>query len=117
MGTTVTFLGLFLVSVAYNATLPLLHFRHPAQVAALPLIGILLTIYQFITAPVQNAYSRANERAADDFSVKLTGNPQAFISGLNKLADRNLSDRAPHPLVEFLFYSHPSIEKRIRRLR
>jgi hypothetical protein len=25
----------------------------------------------------------------------------------------NLADRTPHPLVEFLFYSHPSIEKRI----
>lgn len=117
VGIIITFLGLFLVSVAYNATLPLFHFKHPAQIAALPLIGILLMIYQFITAPVQNAYSRANERAADDFSVQLTGDAQALISGLNKLADLNLADREPHLLIEFLFYSHPSIEKRIRRLR
>jgi len=116
IGILITFLGLFLVSVAYNSALILFSFQYPAQIAALPLIGILLTIYQFITAPLQNAYSRANERAADDFAVKLIGNPQSFIAGLNKLAKQNLSDRTPHPLVEFLFYSHPSIEKRIGRL-
>ncbi|MDO9549000.1 MAG: M48 family metallopeptidase [Candidatus Marinimicrobia bacterium] len=117
IGIMITFLGLFLVATAYNSMLILFHFRYPAQIAALPLIGILLTIYQFVTAPLQNAYSRANERVADDFAVKLTGNSQSFISGLNKLAEQNLSDRTPHPLVEFLFYSHPSIDKRISRLQ
>ncbi|MBU1065357.1 M48 family metallopeptidase [bacterium] len=113
----ITFLGLFLVSTAYNSMLILFHFRYPAQIAALPLIVILLTMYQFVTAPLQNAYSRANERAADDFTVKLIGNSRNLISGLNKLAEQNLSDRTPHPLVEFLFYSHPSIDKRISRLQ
>jgi len=117
IGMMITFLGLYLVSVAYNSALILFHFQCPAQIAALPLIGILLTIYQFITAPLQNAYSRANERAADDFAVNMIGDPQTFIAGLNKLAEQNFSDRTPHPLVEFLFYSHPSIDKRIGRLR
>ncbi|MBN2600412.1 MAG: M48 family metallopeptidase, partial [Candidatus Marinimicrobia bacterium] len=86
VGILITFLGLFLVSIAYNSALQLVHMQNPAQIAALPLIGILLTIYQFITAPLQNAYSRANERAADDFAVNMIGNPQALIAGLNTLA-------------------------------
>jgi Zn-dependent protease with chaperone function len=28
----------------------------------------------------------------------------------------NIADPNPHPLVEFLFHSHPSISKRIRRV-
>jgi len=117
IGVIVTFLGLYLVALFYKSSLILFNFDHPAQIAALPLIALLLTIYQFITAPLLNAYSRANERAADDFAVNLIGNAAVFISGLNKLAEQNLSDRTPHPLVEFLFYSHPSIEKRIDRLK
>jgi len=116
LGTGITFLGLYLTARIYNSSLALFDFHHPDQIAALPLIGILLTLYQFITAPIQNAYSRSNERAADDFAVRLIGNPEPLISGLNKLADQNLADRQPHPIVEFLFYSHPSIAKRIARL-
>lgn len=117
LGVVVTFIGLFLVSRAYDSARTLFHFSSPAQIAALPVIGILLTIYQFITAPLMNAYSRSNERAADDFAINMTGNPEPFIAGLNKLAEQNLSDRTPHPFIEFMFYSHPSIEKRIARLK
>ncbi|MGC9363601.1 MAG: M48 family metallopeptidase [Fidelibacterota bacterium] len=116
VGTLLTFLGLYLASRLYQSALPAFHFDNPAQIAALPLIAVILTLYQFVTAPLQNAYSRANERAADDFAVRLTGAPQPLINGLNKLAEQNLSDRTPHPLVEVLFYSHPSIDKRIDRL-
>jgi len=117
LGVVVTFIGLFLVSRAYDSARILFHFSSPAQIAALPVIGILLTIYQFITAPLMNVYSRSNERAADDFAINMTGNPEPFIAGLNKLAEQNLSDRTPHPFIEFMFYSHPSIEKRIARLQ
>ncbi len=54
------------------------------------------------------------KRAADRFAVHLTGNGEAFVNALRKLASINLADVSPHPVVEFLFHSHPSIEKRIR---
>ena len=41
------------------------------------------------------------------------GDRAAFISGMEKLAERNLAERQPHPLIEFIFSSHPSIEKRV----
>jgi STE24 endopeptidase len=46
--------------------------------------------------------------------VRTTGNKTAFLSALRKLSTTNLADPDPHPLVEFLFYSHPSIGKRLR---
>lgn len=117
LGIVTTYVGLYLVSVIYNLAYPVLGFSRHDQIAALPLIALILTLYEFITSPILNIYSRANEKSADDFAVKLIGNPEPFISGLNKLSEQNLSDRNPNPIVEFLFYSHPSIEKRVNRLK
>ena len=36
-----------------------------------------------------------------------------FIGTLEKLNEQNLGDKDPHPLVEWFFYSHPSIKNRI----
>jgi Zn-dependent protease with chaperone function len=32
---------------------------------------------------------------------------------MEKLAELNLAESRPHPWIEFIFHSHPSIEKRI----
>ena len=113
----VTYAGLFLVSVLYNSTYSAFGFEKISQVSALPLIALFLSLYSFVTSPILNTYSRGCERVADDFATGLMEESETLISGLNKLADQNLADRTPHPLVEFLFYSHPSIEKRISRLK
>jgi Zn-dependent protease with chaperone function len=33
---------------------------------------------------------------------------------MTRLANQNLSDVEPSPLIEFLFYNHPAIGKRLR---
>ena len=60
-----------------------------------------------------NGYSRHMERQADAYALRATRNRPAFISSMEKLARQNLAQRRPHPLMEFIFHSHPSIEKRI----
>ena len=111
-----TYLGLFLVSMIYNQMYPMIAESH-YTIAALPLLGILLSLYNFITSPISNAYSRKNEREADDFAVELTENKEAFISGLKKLSKQNLSDPNPHPLAVFFYYSHPPMKERLDRLK
>ncbi len=37
-------------------------------------------------------------------------------TALDRLAELNLADRDPHPVVEFLFHSHPSIKRRLAAL-
>ncbi len=113
-GTASIFLGLYLTSLAYSASLPWFGFTAIAQIAALPLLTLWLGLYSLITAPFGNILSRKHEFEADRYAVERTKNKPAFVSTMNKLAEMNLADRTPHPLVEFLFYSHPSIEKRVR---
>jgi STE24 endopeptidase len=67
--------------------------------------------------PVTNIYSRNHEKKADDYSIEITKNPEAFISTMTKLSEMNLADKNPNPIIEFLFYSHPSTNKRINRIK
>ena len=116
IGILVTFLGLYAAARLYEWTLPLFGLASVVQLAALPLLALWLTLYGLVTAPIINIISRRQERQADSYAIQQTGNRPAFISALRKLASRNLADPEPHPLVEFLFYSHPSIGRRIRIL-
>ncbi|MBI3788238.1 MAG: M48 family metallopeptidase [Ignavibacteriales bacterium] len=114
VGTVSSFLGLYLTAVLYQTSLSWFGFSSIEQIAALPLLGLWLGLYSLITSPLSNMLSRAHERAADRFAIRTSNNKQAFMNALRKLAVVNLADTAPHPLIEFLFHSHPSIEKRIR---
>lgn len=112
-GTAIIFVGLYLTSIAYEASLPWFGFTSITQLAALPLLTAWLGMYSLFTSPISNILSRKHEFEADRYAVERTKNKEAFVSAMNKLAEMNLADKQPHPLVEFLFYSHPSIEKRI----
>ena len=83
------------------------------DLAGFPLIAFFITIFSFLMLPLQNGYSRRLERQADRFAIELTQDRTHFISSMEKLAEQNLSDKNPHPLVEFFFYDHPAIGKRI----
>jgi STE24 endopeptidase len=116
LGTLSSFLGLYLTAVLYETSLAWFGFTSIDQIAALPLFAVWLGIYSLVTAPLTNMVSRSHESAADKFAIRLTGNAEAFGNALRKLAAINLADVSPHPVVEFLFHSHPSIEKRIRAI-
>lgn len=66
--------------------------------------------------PISNSISKKFEYEADEFAVKSTDDKFSFINSLEKLSKINLADKNPHWLIEFIFYSHPSIEKRIKRI-
>jgi STE24 endopeptidase len=63
--------------------------------------------------PIENAISRKLETDADIMALKMAGDEEAFISLMERLAEKNLSDPNPNRLIELLFYSHPPISKRI----
>jgi STE24 endopeptidase len=113
-GTISTFLGLFVAATLYAWSLGILGFHSITEIAALPLLTLWVSLFGLVTSPLGNIISRHHERQADRYAVERTHNASAFISALQKLAAMNLADPEPHPLVEFLFYSHPSISRRIR---
>jgi STE24 endopeptidase len=67
-----------------------------------------------IILPLVNGLSRAIEYQADEYSLQATKMVAAFKSAMTRLANQNLSDIEPSPLVEFLFHDHPSIGKRLK---
>jgi STE24 endopeptidase len=114
LSTVSTFLGLYLTAELYAVSLGWFGLTSIDQIAALPLLTLWLGLYSLVTSPLSNVVSRAHERQADRYAVELTSNARAFSSALQKLAMTNLADTSPHPAIEFLFHSHPSIEKRVR---
>ena len=82
----------------------------PATLPALALASAL------VSAPVGiigNRLSRALERRADEFSLKLAGAPEAFISFERAIALQNLADLEPPRLVSRLLATHPPTAERI----
>lgn len=108
-------LGLFLVFSLYSTIINDNNYL-PHQLEALPYLGLLLFLYSIITGPISNLISRAFEYQADKFAIEETGKVGVYKGCLQKLGELNLADSQPHPLVEFLFYSHPSIEHRIEKI-
>ncbi len=88
--------------------------RGVEDVAALPLLGLLLGAVSLVLTPLQNAISRELiERPADRYALDLTGNSAAFVGAMEKLGRMNLADPDPPALVKFLLYSHPPLRERI----
>ncbi len=80
---------------------------------SLVLIYFAISAFNIILIPAANAFSRQLERDADEFSLKTTGNKNAFISTMTKLGEQNLADVNPSRLHEIMLYDHPPIARRI----
>jgi STE24 endopeptidase len=113
IGAAVIFLSFFLCGELYRATLGYFGNARVYDLAAIPILLFYLTLVGLVSMPLMNAISRRHERAADRYALDITGEKESFISTMDKLADMNLADKDPNPVTEFLFYSHPSIKKRI----
>ncbi|UCD65132.1 MAG: M48 family metallopeptidase [Candidatus Zixiibacteriota bacterium] len=86
--------------------------------ASLPLIVIFLAILSFLFNPITNGCSRHMERQADRFAMDISGvSGETAATAFDKLSVFNLSDPDPHPAIEFWFYSHPALNKRISFVR
>jgi len=81
--------------------------------ADLPVLLLTAGIVGIILTPALNAYSRRNERQADDFCWRNIPSVQPFVSAMEKLEEQNLAERNPAPWVEMLFHSHPSLGRRL----
>jgi STE24 endopeptidase len=88
-----------------------------SDVAALPLLVLAMGAVSLLLMPLRNALSRAHERRADRFALRITRNVDAFVSAMKRLAAQNLAEEQPSPIVEALFHSHPSISSRIAAAR
>ncbi|MCD6385376.1 M48 family metallopeptidase [Candidatus Sumerlaeota bacterium] len=84
-----------------------------SDLAVLPLIIVAVSVVFFFLHILVNIILRRSEMQADEFAVRTTHLRYPFISAMQKLAELNLANPDPSSIVEFLFYSHPSLKKRI----
>ena len=85
----------------------------PADFAALPALRLTLTLVGFLLAPATNAVSRAVEHQADAYGLRVTQNRPAMARAFVSLAEQNLDDPDPPPLVKFWLLDHPPLQERI----
>ena len=68
-----------------------------------------------IISVLMNIKSRKNEYEAAEYAVK-NFKKGPMEDALRKLSKDNLTNMTPHPVYEFLNYSHPSISKRLKAI-
>jgi STE24 endopeptidase len=84
-----------------------------ADPAGMPFLVLWLSILNFASQPVQNGISRIFEWEADRFAVAFSASPKTFASALRRLGELNLADPSPPAWIEWFFYDHPAINRRI----
>ena len=89
-------------------------FRGLSDIANLPLFALVITTLSLLVLPAVNYFSRRLETVADEYALHITGDALAFVSSMEKLAELNLANKTPNKIIEFIFYSHPSVEERIK---
>lgn len=78
--------------------------------------AILYTPINMVLGLVMNVWSRKNEYEADRFAAQHYDG-EYLISGLKKISVKALSNLTPHPVYEWVYYSHPSLLKRIKAVK
>jgi STE24 endopeptidase len=85
--------------------------------AALAVLLLAFSLFGIVLEPIENAYSRMHEHAADVYGQeaihRLVPDPQATAVGaFDVLGKTSFADPNPSPLYEFWTYSHPAIGRR-----
>ncbi len=76
---------------------------------------LLYTPISLVLGLFMNNWSRKNEYEADAFATQ-KGQGEFLISGLKKISVKALSNLTPHPIYEWVYYSHPSLLRRIKAI-
>jgi STE24 endopeptidase len=81
--------------------------------ATLPVLALAAAIVAAPIGVIGNRLSRAIERRADMYALKLAGAPDAFVSFERAIALQNLADLEPPRWVTALLSTHPPTAERI----
>ena len=113
----ILFVSFLLTNIITRAAVTPLGFSGIDDIAVLPLLVLVFAVLSLLIMPISNTLIRRFEKAADDFALRLTGNPQAFITMMTKLTDQNLAEAEPSRWVELLLYDHPSYRSRVEHAK
>ncbi len=109
----VTFAGFWAANLALHYAVDHHMFEELSDFANLPLLVLVASGLSVLLMPVLNAYSRFNERQADQYAFDSIGSVGPFISSMKRLAGQNMAEQTPSRWVEWLLHSHPAVSRRI----
>jgi STE24 endopeptidase len=116
-GTAISLASFYLTYLLLETGISLFGFGRIYNIAAFPILSLILMFMGLTLTPIQNGYMRYLEKQADMFALNHIENKENFISAITKLGNQNLSDPSPNKLVELFAYTHPPISKRLRYAR
>jgi Zn-dependent protease with chaperone function len=82
-----------------------------ADIAGLPLLAVVFSVYFFLLTPILNTYIRVNEAEADLYGLQSAREPDGFAEVALKLGEYRKLE--PGPFEEWFLYDHPSGKTRI----
>ena len=88
-------------------------FHQLSDVASLPLLMLMLSVFSLVISPAALALSRYHEHEADRFGLELTHDNEAGASAFVALQKQNLAVPRPGALYKFFRASHPPIGERV----
>jgi len=116
-----TILIMFLIFISSNWILDLsggsFGIRKLYDIAAIPLLLLVLNFYTFLASPVSNYVSRHMEVEADAYEVILAEDRESAVSAMEKLYKQSLGIPRPSKIFKLWYHTHPSLEERIEFYR
>lgn len=91
-------------------------FNRLYDIAALPLLILIINIFMFIASPGTSGYSRQIETEADRFELELTKDNNAAATSMVKLHEGSLALPSPGLVYTLWNYDHPTYRDRIEFL-
>jgi STE24 endopeptidase len=117
LSSALAILGLFGAHLVSSFTLAhfggRMGFVRLSDVASMPLLMLLLSLFSLLIEPATLAFSRYHEHQADRFALDLTHDNHDAATAFVTLQQKNLAVPRPGPLFRFFRASHPPIGERI----
>jgi len=83
-----------------------------AEPRGVPILGFMVSLLGLLSLPITNTFGRTLESQADMYSLQTENRPDALSTALVKTAEYRYP--RPNAVEEFVFYDHPSVERRVR---
>ncbi len=88
-------------------------FDQLSDIASLPLIMLLVSIFTLVITPIALTFTRYQEHEADRFGLEITRSNHAAAKAFVKLQQENLGNPRPGALYKLWRASHPTLGERI----
>ena len=83
-----------------------------ADPRSVPVLMFMVSFFSLLATPLTNTFGRTLETQADRYSLETEDRPDALSTALVKTAEYRYP--RPNAVEEFIFYDHPSVERRVR---